>query len=415
MIAEIIAVGNEVVDGSLVNTNASWLAGRLSGLGLVVRWHSAVPDDEALIAEALRRASGRSQWVLVTGGLGPTVDDFTLEVAANFFGKPLMPDPLALKKIRQRFAQLGREITPNQEKQCLFPEGSAVLLNEKGTAAGAYFEHQGVGFAFFPGVPAEMESMFEKNFLPILTKRLGNVPRRYLKVLRCFGLTEGQMDQKLQGDLKGRLDFYGTQLGFRLRFPTIDIRLSYESGDPEKAQAVLEQAARAVRAKLGDFVFGEGDLELEEVVGNLLSEKKLTLATAESCTGGLMAHRITQVPGASNYFVEGMVTYANEAKMKELGVPEEILKASGAVSAETALAMARGIRRRSGSDFGIALTGIAGPAGGTAEKPVGTVHIAVAHPGGEWERRYYFPFGRRRFKQLAVAAALDRLRRILLQ
>lgn len=414
MTAEIIAIGNEVVDGSILNTNAQWLSQRVSQLGLSVSYHTAIPDDESLMLQAFQTASQRSQWVLVTGGLGPTVDDFTLEVAAKFFDQELVTDPLALKKIRRRFSDLGRELTPNQEKQCRFPKGAAVLLNDLGTAPGAFYEHQGVGFTFFPGVPSEMETMFEKNFLPILQKHLGKGPRRHLKVLRCFGLTEGQMDQALQEDLTGRLGLMGAQLGFRVRFPTIDVRLSVTEKDEKKAQKQLAKAAEVVREKLGHVVFGEGEDRLEEVVGSLLKAQGQTLATAESCTGGLLANWITDVPGASNYFLEGVISYSNQSKLDLLGVSRETLKKHGAVSGPTALAMARGIRKRVGSDFGVSLTGIAGPSGGTVEKPVGTVNIAVVHPGGEWEHGYHFPFGRLLFKQVASAIALDRVRRLLI-
>jgi nicotinamide-nucleotide amidase len=414
MNAEIISIGNEVVDGSVLNTNATWLAERLSELGLSVKWHTAVPDEETLMLHAFATAAGRARWVLVTGGLGPTVDDFTMEVAAKFFGQALISDPLASKKLKQRFERMGRELTPNQEKQTRFPKGAAVLLNENGTAPGAYYEHHGVGFAFFPGVSDEMHVMFEKNFLPILQKHLGKTPRRHLRVLRCYGMAEGQMDQALQDALQGRMNLFGAQLGFRVRFPTIDIRLSVMDSDASAAQKILDQAADVVREKLGRCVFGEGEDQLEEMVGKLLREKNQTVATAESCTGGLLAAWITDVPGASDYFLEGVVTYSNAAKVRLLGVKEATLKTHGAVSAATALEMARGVREKAGSDFGVAVTGIAGPSGGTPEKPVGTVHIAVVHPGGEWEHAYCFNFGRKRFKQVAAATALDRLRRLLL-
>jgi nicotinamide-nucleotide amidase len=260
-----------------------------------------------------------------------------------------------------------------------------------------------------------MEPMFEKNFLPILQSHLGPGPLRHLKVLRCYGLAEGQMDQALRELLQGRLDFLGAQLGFRVRFPTVDVRLSVIHSDESEARKILDQAANAVREKLGRCVFGEGEESLEEVVGKLLREKKQTVATAESCSGGLLADGVTDVPGASDYFLQGVVCYSNDSKIKLLGVREATLKTHGAVSGAVALEMAQGIRGKAGSDFGIAITGIAGPTGGTADKPVGTVHIAVVHPGGPWEHAYCFPFGRKRFKQAAAATALDRLRRLLLE
>lgn len=412
MIVEILAIGTEVVDGDVVNSNAGWLSQRMVELGHEVRFHSAVPDVETLMLEAMRLASTRAQIVLITGGLGPTLDDFTLEVAAKFFQVPLECDAESLKRIRGFFEKLQRKMTPNQERQAWLPKGCQVLMNEVGTAPGVAVTHQGVRFAFFPGVPREMQRMFERQFAPLLP-----IPDksayRSRKDLHCFGLPEGQLDFELREFLQGRGEVDGTLVGFRVRFPSIDLRLRSVAATQAEADAQLAATERRIRDKIGDYIFGEGEQTLEQVVGALLREKKMRLAVAESCTGGLLSSLITDVPGASEYFLQGQVTYSNEAKIQQLGVSPATLDQFGAVSAETALEMARGIRRVSGADFGIALTGIAGPDGGSAEKPVGTVHIALAHSGGEWERKYLFPLGRDRFKQVAAATALDRLRRFL--
>lgn len=414
MNAEIIAIGNEVVDGSVVNTNASYLSQELRRLGMRVRFHAAVPDDEALMLDAFGRAQGRSQLVLVTGGLGPTVDDFTLEVAAKFFGKGMTVHEPSLARIRGFFSKLGRAMTPNQERQALFPEGGTVLENPVGSASGFYFQNGAVHWAFFPGVPAEMRAMLAQSLAPILRALPGKGEFEFLKVLRCFGLPEGQMDDVLRSELKGRVDLLGAKLGFRVRFPTVDIRLYALGRDERQAEEKLQAAEAAVREKLGEYIFGTGEETLEAVVGRLLKERRLKVAVAESCTGGLLASSLTDVPGASEYFIEGVVSYSNEAKSDLLRVRRETLESFGAVSRETALEMASGIMLRSRADIGIGVTGIAGPSGGSEEKPVGTVHIAVTHPAGEWEHRYFFPFGRERFKAIVVAAALDRVRRILL-
>jgi nicotinamide-nucleotide amidase len=215
--------------------------------------------------------------------------------------------------------------------------------------------------------------------------------------------------------LQGRDQLQGAQIGFRVRFPTIDIRLKAKNSDARIAQEVVDHAAQFILEKVGDNVFGEGEDTLEEVVGRLLKEQNLKIAVAESCTGGFLANLITNVPGASDYFLEGIVSYSNEAKMKSLGVQKNTLDSFGAVSSETALEMARGVRKISGADIGVSVTGIAGPTGGSVEKPVGTVHIAVVHPSGEWEKVFYFPFGRERFKQITAATALDRVRRLILE
>jgi len=415
MIVEIIAIVNEVVQGDVLNSNASWLSQRMSELGFEVKYHTAVPDEEGLMFEAFRNASSRAQVVLVTGGLGPTVDDFSLEVAAKFFGKPLELHAESLAKIKKFFERLGRSMTPNQEKQALLPKDATPLCNDRGTAPGIYYCHQQVHFAFFPGVPKEMQAMFEGAFLPLLPASTRKMTR-VKKVLRCFGLPEGQMDHQLQSLLKGRVELQQAELGFRVRFPTIDIRLTASHADAKEAQARVAAAAEKVREKLGDHIFSEDEAEeLEMLVGRLLREKGKTIATAESCTGGLLAHLITNVPGASEYFKEGVVTYSNEAKVKLLGVPSQTLEEAGAVSHKTALAMARGIRQLASAEIGVAITGIAGPSGGSAEKPVGTVHIAVVDSQEEWEKKFYFPFDRERFKQVAAATALDRVRRVLLR
>ncbi len=414
MIVEIIAIGTEVVDGTVVNTNAAWLASQMSERGYEVKFHTALPDEDALILQALERASQRAQIVLVTGGLGPTVDDFTLEIAAKFFNTPLVQDAPSLARIRNFFKQLGRTLTANQEKQALLPSGGTPLANQVGTAPGVHYVQKGVSFAFFPGVPSEMQKMFLEEWVPLLGK-FSKTEVIAHKVLRCFGLPEGQMDAELKPLLQGRGSLRGAEVGFRVRFPTIDIRLRAVDADPLSAQAKVDQASQAILEKLGDCIFGEGEDSLEEAVGRLLKERGLTLATAESCTGGLLASLITDVPGASDYFLEGVVTYSNEAKIKTLGVQKKTLKIFGAVSSETALEMAHGLKKISGADFCISVTGIAGPSGGSEEKPVGTVHIAVVHPQGEWEKELHFPLGRLRFKQLAAATALDRVRRILLK
>lgn len=414
MIVEILATGNEVVEGDIVNSNASWLAQRMRERGCDVRFHSAVPDNEALIDAALRQAVERADVVLVTGGLGPTVDDLTLEVAAQTFQRPLQTDEASLQRIRDFFAGLGRTLTPNQEKQANLPQGSTPLINDAGTAPGAYWREGEVALAFFPGVPKEMQRMFEKRFLPLIEPLLGK-ETRLRKVFRCFGMPEGQMDQLLRPLQNERHEIEGAKIGFRVRFPTLDVRLMVAELDPAAAKHRLEAASAKVQEALGAVIFGEDDLSLEEALVQLLNDRKLKLATAESCTGGMLASLLTDVPGASVCFLEGAVTYSNEAKMSRLGVLKETLDAHGAVSREVALEMAHGIRKTSGADIGIGITGIAGPSGGSETKPVGTVHIAVAHPDGEWEQKFFFPFDRSRFKQITAAAALDKVRRILLE
>ncbi|HCU23817.1 MAG TPA: damage-inducible protein CinA, partial [Deltaproteobacteria bacterium] len=319
MIVEIIATGNEVVEGDVVNSNASWLALRAREQGWEVRFHTAVPDEESCIAAALRQAVGRAQIVLVTGGLGPTSDDLTLEIAARAFARPLQVDVPSLERIRGFFTRLGRKLTPNQEKQALIPQGSRVLPNEVGTAPGAYWREGGTHLAFFPGVPQEMKKMFTRHFLPQMAAWAGGKVQ-LAKTLHCFGLPEGELDHRLTPLLGEGRKLGEVLVGFRVRFPTLDLRLRAEAADAAGAQEKLAQAAASIRAALGEYVFGEDEVRLEEVVGRLLREKKQKLAVAESCTGGLLVDWMTDIPGASDYFLEGAVTYSNAAKVRQLGV-----------------------------------------------------------------------------------------------
>lgn len=412
--AEIIAIGNEVVDGTIINSNAAWLAQQLSQAGYSVQFHSAIPDEEALMLEAFARAQERAQVVVVTGGLGPTIDDLTMEVASKYFKKPLVLNEAALEKIKSFFAKVGRKPSPNQEKQAWIPEGSEVLVNGRGTAPGAYHCHEGVHFGFFPGIPSEMELMFQEGFLPRILSQEKPASRRYLRVIHCFGLPEGQMDQELRGQTLKQLESMGLQLGFRVRFPAIDLRLETQGADEQSAMAQLDAGEKLIREVLGDHVFGTGDDELRGILGELLRERGETLAVAESCTGGMLANEITHVPGSSDYFLGGVVTYANQAKQEILGVLPETLQQHGAVSSAVVLEMAHGVRSKFKSHWALATSGIAGPSGGTPEKPVGTVHIALLGPDTQWEQSYCFPLGRLLFKKVVVAMAMDRLRRVLM-
>jgi nicotinamide-nucleotide amidase len=304
-------------------------------------------------------------------------------------------------------------MTANQERQAMLLEGATPLLNSVGTAPGVYLLEKGVHYAFLPGVPLEMHEMFRNELLPIL-KNLPLDKFQAIRMICCFGPPEGQIDTVLQEVMDDRREIVGAEVGLRIRFPNIDIRLRANRTQPQKAQEIVDLAAQLVLEKLSDCIFGGGEDTLQEAVSRLLIEKNQTMATAESCTGGLLANWITNVPGASQYFLGGVVSYSNSAKVEMLGVSEKTLQQFGAVSAETALEMARGVRKKTGADFGISVTGIAGPTGGSDQKPVGTVFIAVVHAKEEWVKEFHFPLGRLRFKQLAAATALDRVRKILL-
>ncbi len=414
MIVEVLAIGTEVVLGETINTNASWLSSQMTHHGFQVKFHTSIPDEESLILEALQLASRRSKIVLVTGGLGPTVDDMTLDVAAKFFKRERVIHSESLEKIRHIFQHLKKTMTPNQERQARLIKGGTPLSNSVGTAPGLHLLENEVHFAFLPGVPSEMQEMFRKELLPIF-KKIQPEKFQVIRSLCCFGPPEGQIDTVLQELMNQRREIAGAEVGLKIRFPNIDIRLKTSHSNPQEAQRIVDHAAQLILEKLPDCIFGGGEDTLQEVLSRLLIEKNKTIATAESCTGGLLANWITNVPGASQYFLAGVVSYSNTAKVEMLEVSEKTLEEKGAVSAETALEMARGVQKKTGADLSISITGIAGPTGGNDQKPVGTVFIAVVHSKEEWVKEFHFPLGRLRFKQLAAATALDRVRKILLK
>lgn len=410
---EVLTIGDEILSGNIVDTNFAWLGEYLWSRGYDLHAHSSVGDDLEPITKALHLAASRSQAVIVTGGLGPTIDDITIETAAKAFGVPQVLFPEALEKIKARFAKLNRVMAPNNEKQAWLPQGSTAIPNDNGTAPGCHMVYQGVHFFFLPGVPSEMKKMCEIYVFPKIHEISPEKVEFSQKILRCFGMTESAMDRALAD-----LDLQGCDLAFRIFFPEILLKVSAR-GQNNEGKKVVESKVEAVTSdiyqRLGSVIYNEGNAMLSQVVGELLVKTGETVAVAESCTGGLLASLITDVPGSSRYFMQGVVTYSNESKQKLLGVSQEVLKNHGAVSAETAMAMAEGLRKRAGTTYALSMTGIAGPDGGTAEKPVGTVHIALATPEGTQERKIFFPTSREWFKKITAYSALDLLRKHLLQ
>ena len=424
MKAEILTIGDELLRGEIVDSNKSLLSDRLLGLDVQTRYHVSVGDDPEDMTGAFRRAAARSDVVLVSGGLGPTRDDLTTEVLAQTFDRPLVLDEAALETIRAFFRGVGREMTENNAKQARFPEGAEVLPNPIGTAPGFLLVVEGAAFFCMPGVPRELERMMDEQVLPRVAKLQaraagaqrgaaersseGRVVRATL--LRTFGLGESTLDDELK-DIAASGD---VSLGFRTAFPDNYLRPLARAATVEEAEAKLAQVCDAIRERLGPLVYGEGDETLPAVVGRLLREHGHTIAVAESCTGGLVAERITEVPGASDYFAGAVVAYANAAKTALLGVPEAMLAEHGAVSEPVARAMAEGARTRFAADFGVATTGISGPGGGSPEKSLGLVHVALAREGGTHSDHFVFPLDRSRHRLLTAQIALDWVRRALL-
>lgn len=406
----IIAIGDELMTGAVNDENSAWLADRLFELGAGDALHLAVEDDLEAIKDAFEIAGLRAEAVIVTGGLGPTADDLTREAACRFAGVPLIENQNALDRLQLMFRVINREMTENNRKQAMIPEGAELIENPIGTAPGFAISMGKAVYYFLPGVPRECRLMAEQSVLPALARKLAGESFR-ARLFRTFGMTESQLDQTLAGlDLPA-----GVRLCYRAVFPEIHLKLIAKARSAEEAEHALEAAAGQVRSRVGSVIYSEDGRGLEEVVLELLRERKLRMATAESCTGGLIAKRITDAPGSSEVFDRGYVTYSNRAKTELLGVEPALIEEHGAVSAQTALAMARGAKERAGVDLAIAVTGIAGPTGGTPDKPVGTVHIAIADQDGTWERRFIFTRAERTFtRELTAQAALEIIRRRIL-
>jgi len=433
--AEILTIGDELLRGEIIDSNKARIAQRLLELDIEPRHQASVCDDRADMTDAFRRAAARADVVLVSGGLGPTRDDLTTEVLAATWGRPLERDEASLEAIRAFFARVGREMRENNAKQALFPRGAEVLPNPVGTAPGFALEvpagegagDRGCVFFCMPGVPRELDLMMDEQVLPRLARRRealeGHAPVLRARLLRTFGQGESSIDHLL-ADLAAEPD---VEIGFRTAFPDNYVRPVARAATAAAAEKRLAELEAAIRARLGDLIYGEGDDTLEVVVGRLLegrvegrvagrvAGRGRTIATAESCTGGLVAQKITDVPGSSAYFLGGVVAYSNEAKQALLGVPEPLLVEHGAVSRQVALAMARGARERFGASVGVATTGISGPGGGSAEKPVGLVHVAIDAEGGEPHSDHFvLALDRSRHRVLTAQIALDWVRRRLL-
>jgi nicotinamide-nucleotide amidase len=411
MRAEILSIGSELVRGQNLDTNSQWLSRRLVAIGIDVGFHTTVGDELAANIEAFRTAVARADLVLVTGGLGPTADDLTREVLAKLTGAELVLDPDSLAAIEAMFRQRNRAMPERNRVQACFPSGAEPIPNHHGTAPGIWLEIGEKPIVCMPGVPAEMHAMFTEQVQPRLCARFGagRVIREH--TIHCYGAGESDIEQRL-GDLTRR----GRQpeIGITASEATISIRIVATAPSESAANEALAADAAVVRERLGHLVFGENDESLAAVVGRLLDERDCTLATAESCTGGLVGHLLTEVSGISKHYLGGVVAYSNEAKQQFLGVADSLLGAHGAVSPEVAAAMASGCRERFAADLALGITGIAGPTGGSFEKPVGLVYVALAHAEGVATGKYNWPAGRSSIKLRAAKTALNLVRLHLL-
>ncbi len=413
MRAEIISVGTELLLGQIVDTNAAYLSQVLSSIGIDIYYRSTVGDNAARLADTLRTALSRSDVVITIGGLGPTEDDLTKETIADALGDEMVMDPESEAKIRGFFERRGLPIAESNLKQALRPNRGEVLPNDVGTAPGALFEKDGKVVMALPGPPGEFIPMVDRYVTPILSERAASISGRSViksRVLRVCGIGESAAEQRV----KDLLASGNPSLAPYAKGGEVHFRVTAKASDADEAEHLIAGLESKVRERLGNFVYGADDETLEYVVVRMLIERKLTLGLAESCTGGLVANRITNVPGSSETFVGGIVAYSNDAKMKFLGVPEETLRAHGAVSPETAEAMAEGAARNIGTDIALGITGIAGPDGGTAERPIGLVYIALKTPSGIQVTKNMYGGSREDIRMRASQTALNMLRRWLM-
>jgi nicotinamide-nucleotide amidase len=405
--AEIIAIGSEMLTPFRLDTNSLWLTERLNAMGVEVKLKTVVGDDESRLEETVRDAMKRSEIVIATGGLGPTEDDITRKVFARVLKRQLILDDAILEKLRARFARRNMPMPEINARQALVIHGAQPLENNNGTAPGMLITEGKCTVVLLPGPPREMKPIFDALVAPVLKQRAGDmlILRRTLNI---FGLGESAVDE-LAAPIYTKYQNPSTTILFK--DGQIELHLTAQARNESETVKRLDDLAGRLDEVLGEYIFSRSNETLEEVVGKSLKMRGYTLATAESCTGGLLAGRITDVPGSSEYFLEGVVSYSNEAKINLLGVPKKLIETHGAVSEQVAGAMAAGIRKRAGSTFGISVTGVAGPGGGSPEKPVGLVYIALADDSQTTTRKFIFPGDRQFIRTLSVNAALDLVRR----
>jgi nicotinamide-nucleotide amidase len=410
MRAEIIATGTELLTGGVLDTNSLFLSEELMLVGLETVYKTVVGDDEKNMEEALKRALGRVDAVIITGGIGPTEDDITRKVIAKIMKKRLVLNEDAHAAIHARLAGRGKEYAAINDRQALIPGGARLLLNPAGTAPGFYIDDEGSFLAVLPGVPREMRAMFSEGLRPVLEQRFGGKIFLRRRILRTCCLSESAVNQAIQ-DIMRR----GTPaVGLTAKETGVDIRIIARAMNAEQSQSLIDRTEAVIREKLGDAVYGVDGMELEEVVGALLKQRRLALAVAESCTGGMIGARITNIAGSSEYFERGAIVYGNLSKTEMLGVPADLIERHGAVSSEVAAAMAQGIRQSARAGLGLAVTGIAGPGGGTEIKPAGLVYLALASPQGVKTAEHRFLGNREQVRIRASQMALDMVRRYLI-
>jgi nicotinamide-nucleotide amidase len=410
MHAEIIAIGSELLTPYRLDTNSLFLTDGLNQVGIRVVHKAVVGDSLDDMRASFRQALDRADLIVACGGLGPTDDDRTREAVADLLGRKLELNEGVLRHIQELFRRFGRVMPEINRRQAMVPEGATVIPNPRGSAPGLWIEASSHILILLPGVPSELRAMFDQEVRPRLT-RLGHDERLFTRDLRVTGLPESEVEQRVSPLYALYPDTETTILASP---PGIQLHPRVWSRDPAKANQILDEMVKRMALALGEHLYSTEGETMEEVVARVLTENRATIAVAESCTGGLLAERLTNIPGSSSYFLGGVVCYSNELKSALVGVPPELIESKGAVSPEVALALAEGIRKTTGATIGVGVTGIAGPGGGTPEKPVGLVHIGIADERGPRERRFQFPGDRERIRMHASQTALDSVRRYFL-
>ncbi|HHV19597.1 MAG TPA: competence/damage-inducible protein A [Thermoanaerobacterales bacterium] len=408
MIAEIIAVGTELLLGQIPNTNAQIISNALQEIGIDVYYHTCVGDNQERLMDIFKTGFTRSDIIILTGGLGPTRDDLTKETVASYLNLSLKVDKYSLGKIKSFFARRGKPITENNYKQALIPEGACTIENKKGTAPGVLLNNDGKVIVMLPGPPTEMEPMLKEVVIPYLSQRCSSTI--ISRVLKFYGIGESALEEELKDLISQQTNPTIAPLA---KMGEVTIRLTAKAKDRMTAQNIIKPVEDEITRRVGDFLYGFDNDTVEETVAKLLFKLNKTIAIAESCTGGLMAHKLTNIPGISQYFERGVVSYSNRSKQELLKVKADTIKEYGAVSEQTAKEMARGIRLTSDTDIGVSITGIAGPDGGTPEKPVGLVYIGYSDSDSEYAEQYFFNGERIDIKERSVNSAFHLVRRMI--
>jgi len=410
--AELISTGTELLLGQILNTNARFLGQRLAKMGINVYFQTTVGDNPVRLAEAFNIALKRADLVIVTGGLGPTSDDLTKETVAEVLELKMLINERAMTHIEEFFKLRGRNMPEANRKQALIPEGATLIPNKVGTAPGMIIEKNGKIIVILPGPPVEMEPMFTGTVEPYLRKKEGKERSVIVsRVLRILGMGESSVEERIKDLVDGQTN---PTIAFLAPRGEVLVRITAKAATEAAAGKMITKVEKEIRKRLGDYIYGADDDSLEKVVAGLLKKYGLTVSVAESCTGGLIAKRLTDIPGVSENFLYGVVTYSNESKINLLGVSPEVLEKHGAVSEETALEMVRGVRQAGGTDIAVSVTGIAGPGGGTPQKPVGLVYIAFADRNTAIVQRYLFTGDREVIRWQSANVALNMLRKYLL-